>query len=186
MKLRLVAVLLLGACLTTPADDAAPTDELGTATAEEIGVCGANQDARTGVTCTYRIERSYGEPAYTGASVVTGEDGLDYLECAYDVTCRMTGTATSGDVTCTSVIGTGCGDTATNVRLKTRHLLTAGAAAPSPAEAAELCAIPEPFPFPYANEACRRARPIVVEQGEDLCCVPRTPIPVSPGLIVEQ
>lgn len=189
MQLRLASLLtaaVLGGCLATPADDVALTDDLGTGVGEEIGVCGANQDPRTGVTCTYRIDGSYGDPTYTNASVITGEDGLDYLQCAYSVTCRVTGTATSGDATCASVIGTGCGDTTTTVRLKIAHLLAAGAPEPSPEEAAAMCELPEPFPSAFATEACRRARPVVVEQGEDLCCVPRAPIPVSPRLIVEQ
>ncbi len=189
MQLRLASLLtaaVLGGCLATPADDVAPTDELGTDVAEEIGVCGANQDPRTGVTCTYRIWGSYGSPAYVRASVITGADGLDYLQCEYTVTCRVTGTATSDEVTCASVIGTGCGDTTTTVRLKDSHLLPAGAPEPSPEAAAAMCEIPEPFPSMFASEACHRAQPVVVEQGEDLCCVTRAPIPVTPRLIVEQ
>ena len=188
MKLHLAVVpLLLGACLTTPADDDAPADELGVAAAEvavEIGACGANQDPSTGVTCTYTPGDPIGYGNYTGASVETGGDGRDYLECHFDVTCAVTGTATGGGgVACASVVGTGCNDTTTTVRVGYPRLLPPGAPAPSPAVAAAMCALGYDTIVIMANVACKDARPVVVEQGEDLCCVTRAPIPGQPPLL---
>jgi hypothetical protein len=191
MQLRLALVpLLLGACLTTPADDVAPIDDVGTAAAEvavEIGVCGANRDPRTGVTCTYRPGGPLDGPNYTGSEVIVGGDGLDYLQCVYAVSCWTRATASNDGAACASVLGTGCDDGSMTTSMTRKLLLPAGAPAPTPAQAAAMCVISddERGLLLWGIIACERAAPIVVEQGEDLCCVDRAPIPVRPPIIVE-
>lgn len=166
-SLALGALFLVG-CLDLP-DDAAPPD---TEAASDIGVCGANLDPISGVTCRY----GPGGVAVPGtgsqrhAVIETGPDGLDYAVCYVEIECRVYGQGMNGYRGCESIIGTGCPPITMTRSHRSAFLLPAGAH-PTEEELAAYCQFDVP-----AQSVCEHIDWTYVEQAEDLCCVRREPI----------
>lgn len=139
---------------------------------EEIGICGANADPSTGVTCAYWLQDA--NISLTSSSAVE-IDTQDYVRCTWTLVCILSATPKSydGSQTCLSVVGTGCSSRTENVSITRDFLLPPGTPATG---IAAYCSEPN---WSTQSQACRAiATPI--EQGEDLCCLPRPP-PPPPG-----
>jgi len=151
--------------------------DAGTASVEssEIGICGANADPSTGVICkhTYSWE---GGPTFLSSEIFE-RDSFDYVRCTYQVRCEAASDPRStGDAACLSVIGTGCSASSLLTNLVFEVQLPPG----TPASGKDRVCFNN-FPTPQQSRATCTALNDQVEQGEDLCCLPRVPPPPPPG-----
>ncbi|HET9625153.1 MAG TPA: hypothetical protein VFP84_27485 [Kofleriaceae bacterium] len=158
----------VAACEASSAPTTSRADE------DEIGACGANADPTTGVICKLSYEWARNaNPVYASAETFE-KDTLDFVRCKWSLDCTAPGApySLSGQA-CVSVVGTGCrGDGGPGVmtlvfqlppgtRLDQLDDFCKAHASPNSSDKDDACAL--------LNRD--------VDQGEDLCCLPRVPPP---------
>lgn len=168
--LGLVSLLGVIGCAET-AELEPPTTEA----AADIGICGANVDPLTGVTCVYDFTgaRTNGL-RYTGGDVYTNpEDGLDYVRCSFTTTCTADGWPRHDGLACDLVIGTGCPPRETEGTTALLRSLPPFAPEPTQAQIDQMCRLNDDETQALSS-ACN-GMVEYVEQFEDVCCVVRKP-----------
>jgi hypothetical protein len=152
------------ACVSSQGSETLATEEQ-----EEIGACGANADAATGVMCTYTHLAANGSFATFASSTTFEKDGFDYVRCSWSIECltEITPKSDSG-AACLSVIGTGCNEGSLTGTLAQEHLLPPGTTAD---KVNAFCEGHSPA-FDARRMFCTSLNH-TTEQYEDLCCIAR-------------